>query len=195
MTSKLDVINQALSYLGNPMVPSLLAGDPVISAMSQIYDAEKPNLLSWHPWRFATKWEELVPSTTPSPYPRFRYSYDLPADYIQAFDTYYWENYNIVGRHVLANTGPPWKWGYIFDVPDTLFPQYFTLALSHTVAAKAATLLTENPEVAKYWAQQASVQTIRAQNRDGTAVPAQNIRDNPMLGSHFFRGGASGWLA
>jgi len=187
MASKLEIINQALTYLGNPTVPGLTVGDPVVNAMSLIYDAEKPNLLAWNPWRFATKWEQLTISATPTPYPKFQYAYNLPTDYIQAVDTYYWENYNIVGPLILANISPPWLWGYVYNVPESAFPDYFTLALSHTIAAKSATLLTENPEIAKYWQQQASIQTLRAQNRDGTAVPAQSIRDNPMLANHFFR--------
>lgn len=188
MATKLEVINQALTYLGNPTVPALTVGDPVVNAMSLIYDAEKPNLLAWHPWRFATKWETLIVASVPSPVPKWQYAYDLPDDYIQAWDTYFWANYTIIGKLILSNTNPPWMWSYVFNVPESAYPAYFTLALSHTIAAKSATLLTENPEIAKYWEQQASIQTIRAQNRDGTAVTAQSVRDNPMLANHFFRG-------
>ena len=112
----------------------------------------------------------------------------LPIDYIQAYDTYYWQDYQIVGRQVLTNQNPPWRWGYVYDIPESNYPQYFVAALSHTLAAKSATLLTENAEIAKYWQEQANIQSMRAQNRDATAVPAVSIRDNPLLANHFYRG-------
>jgi len=191
MTTKLEIINQSLAYLGNPVVSTLNIADPVIHAMSIIYDTEKANLLAWHPWRFATKWATLAltaPQPDPIPNPRYQFAYDLPLDYIQAYDTYYWQDYQIVGRLILTSQNPPWMWGYIYNIPDDNYPQYFVAALSHTVAAKSATLLTENAEIAKYWQQQADIQNMRAQNRDATAVPAVSIRDNPMLANHFYRG-------
>jgi len=191
MTTKLAVINLSLVYLGNPVVASLNIADPVINAMSLIYDNEKANLLSWHPWRFATKWADLAlvsPQPDPVPNPKYQYVYELPYDYIQAYDTYYWQDYQIVGRQVLTNQNPPWRWGYIYDIPESNYPQYFVSALSHILASKSATLLTENAEIAKYWQQQADIQSMRAQNRDATAVPAVSIRDNPLLANHFYRG-------
>ena len=188
MATKLSVINQALAYLGNPVVSTLNIADPVINALSQIYDAEKLNLLSFHPWRFATKWAQLVPSSATSPYPHYAYAYELPLDYITAYNTYFWADYQIVGQLILSNQNPPWLWGYIYDVNETDYPGYFTLAMSHQIAAKSATLLTENPEIAKYWQEQATVQNMRAQNRDATAVPATAIKDNPLLANHYYRG-------
>lgn len=188
MATKLDIINQAYAYLGNPMINTLNIADPVVNAMSQIYDAEKLNLLSFHPWRFATKWAELQVSPQPPSYPKWGFSYELPQDYITAYNTYYWADYEIVGQNVYTNNNPPWLWGYIYDASPTVFPGYFVLALSHQIAAKSATLLTENPEIAKYWQEQALIQNMRAQNRDASAVTAVAIKDNPLLANHYYRG-------
>ncbi len=188
MATKLEVINQAFAYLGNPVISTLNIADPVVNAMSLIYDAEKLNLLSFHPWRFATKWATLQPSPTAPSHPRLQHSYDLPQDYITAYNTYFWADYEIVGEKVFSNQGPPWLWGYIYDVSESLYPGYFTLALSHQLAAKSATLLTENPEIAKYWQEQALIQNMRAQNRDASAVTAVAIKDNPLLADHYYRG-------
>ena len=191
MTTKLEVINQALAYLGDPVVTTLNIANPVINAMSIIYDAEKANLLSWHPWRFATKWEKLIPVISPPntpPNPRFQYAYELPLDYIQAYDTYFAADYQIVGKLVLSNQAPDWYWGYIYNIPESDFPVYFVLALSHILAAKSATVLTGNTAIAKYWGDQAMIQQMRAQNRDATAVSAVSVRDNPMLANHYYRG-------
>jgi|ETNmetMinimDraft_31_1059906.scaffolds.fasta_scaffold35854_1 hypothetical protein len=188
MTTKLDVINQALAYLGNPVINTLNIADPVVNAMSQIYDAEKLNLLSFHPWRFATKWATLQQSVTGPTYPKWGFSYDLPGDYITAYNTYFWCDYEIVGQKVFTNQNPPWLWGYIHDASEQLYPGYFTLALSHQIAAKSATLLTENPEIAKYWQEQATIQNMRAQNRDASAVTSVAIVDNPLLATHYYRG-------
>lgn len=183
-------MNQALAYLGNPPVPTVNTADPVINAMSVIYDCEKSNLLAWHPWRFATKWKELILTNPQPPTPADPYlqnSYDMPVDYVQALDVYPWSNYNIMGDFFLTNQQPGFKLQYVFDIPDGNYPQYFASALSHTLAAKSATLLTENSGIADYWQKRADIQCLKAQNRDSTAVPAQTIRDNPLLAAHWFR--------
>ena len=185
MATKLEIINAALAYLGNPSVNTLNLANQVVATMSSIYDQMLPDMLSTHPWRFAMKWETLVQLPDDPTDPHWNYSYQLPGDYIQAYDTYPWGNYTIVtDRIVWANINPPWKWGYVASVNEGLFPPYFTKLMSYGLASECAMLVTETPQIAQYWDGKTAQQRVLAQNRDSTAQPNPVIRDNRLWARH-----------
>jgi|GEM_PF-3230981 hypothetical protein len=190
MATKLQIINNALTFLGNNPVATLNLQNTVLQAMSSIYDLILPDIMAGHPWHFALRWEQLVEDPTEPLNPRWNYSYHLPADYIQAWNTYPYGNYNIVyGKYIWANVSPPWKWGYIGTVSEAEFPGYFNLLLSYALASECALLVTENPNIATYWQQKASQQRVIAQNRDYTAQPNPTLISNPVWNSHWIPGG------
>lgn len=186
MATKLEIINYALAYLGNPPVNTLDLNNTVVQAMSSIYDQQLPDVLASHPWRFALKWAELIQDTSTPEDPRWNYAYQLPGDYIQAYQSYPWANYTIVtDRIVWTNINPPFKWGYIANVSEGLFPPYFSKLMSYVLAAESAMLITENVEIAQYWEQKAMVQKVSAQNRDSTSQPNEVIKDQRLWSRHF----------
>ena len=186
MATKLDIINTALSYLGNNQVNTLDLSNPVLQAMSSIYDQLKPDFLAGHPWRFAMKWEELNLDPTVPEDPRYQYVYQLPPDYIQAWETYPWGNYQIfTDKLVYSNIVAPWRWSYVASITETMFPPYFTKLMSYGVAAECAMLVTENSGIASYWEAKTNKQRVVAQNRDFTAQPNPTIRDNRLWAWHF----------
>ena len=186
MATKLEIINSALTYLGNPPVNTLNLSNQVVQALSALYDQLKPDILAGHPWHFALKWTELVEDPSTPEDPKWNYAYQLPPDYIQAWDTYPWGNYTIVTNKIVwSNINPPWKWGYVAQVNEGLFPSYFVKLMALSLAAEGAMLVTENPNVAQYWDEKALQQRLIAQNRDSTAQPNPIIRDNRIWSSHF----------
>ena len=190
MTTKLQIINNALTFLGNQPVATLNLQNTVVQAMSSLYDLILPDIMASHPWHFALRWEELVEDPTPPLNPRWTYSYHLPVDYIQAWKSYPVGNYNIVySKLIWSNISPPWKWGYIGSVSEGEFPGYFSLLMSYALAAEAAMLVTENPNIAAYWQGKASQQRVIAQNRDYTAQPNPSFVSNPIWNSHWVPGG------
>jgi hypothetical protein len=99
MATKLEIINYALAYLGNPPVNTLDLSNTVVQAMSSIYDQQLPDVLASHPWRFALKWAELIQDTSTPEDPRWNYAYQLPGDYIQAYQSYPWANYTEIAQY------------------------------------------------------------------------------------------------
>ena len=186
MATKLEIINTALSYLGNLQVNTLDLTNPILASMSKIYDLIKPDELAGHPWHFAMKWVVLTQDPASPEDPNYGFTYHLPPDYIQAWNTYPGSNYTIISdKLVYANNAPPWKWLYVADVLESMFPSYFTKLLSLCLASECALVVTENPSIAQYWEAKANSQRVIARNRDYTAQPNPSIRDNQLWAWHF----------
>ena len=186
MTTKLQIINNALTFLGNQPVATLNLQNTVVQSMSSIYDLILPDIMASHPWHFALKWVELVQDPTPPEIDTWTYSYHLPVDYIQSWNFYPLGNFTIVhDKLIWTNMSPPWKWGYIGTVSEGDFPGYFALLMSYALTAESAMLVTENPQIAQYWEGKASQQRVIAQNRDFTAQPNPSIATNRMWSSHW----------
>lgn len=186
MATKLEIINTALSYLGNVQVNTLDISNPVIQAMSTIYDTMKPDELAGHPWHFALTWKTLDQDPATPDDPRFNFAYYLPVDYVQAWNTYPAGNYEIITeKTIYSNINPPWKWLYVANVDEGLYPSYFSKLMALSLAAESAMLVTENTQIAQYWEQKANAQRVIARNRDFTAQPNPVVRDNPLWSNHF----------
>ena len=186
MTTKLDIINTALSYVGQLTVNNLDVANPVIAGLSQIYDRALPDELSGHPWTFALKWVELTQSPEVPADESYNYTYYLPEDYVTAWNTYPGVDYSIITEdRVYTNANPPWKWLYVSLVDESQFPGYFSKLMSLVVAAEGALLITENGNTSQYLDSKVNAQRVIARNRDFTAQPNPVIRDNPIWASHF----------
>ena len=186
MTTKLEIINNAFIQLGDDQVTTFDTSNPVVAAFSRIYDRVKDKTLSLHPWSFALKWKELLQQDLKPDDPRYQYCYHLPADYIQFWQSYPGlVDYQINRDKVYANIGSAFKWQYTADVPEGIFPGYFTDAIISAVAAKGALLKTENPNLSSIISQQAEKDLAIAMNRDATQSPSVQIQDMPMWTRHF----------
>ena len=186
MTTKLDIINTALSYVGQLTVNNLDVANPVIAGLSQIYDRALPDELAGHPWTFALKWAELTLSPEEPEDDYYSYTYYLPEDYITAWNTYPGVDYSIIADdRVYSNASQPWKWLYVGTVNESEFPGYFAKLMSLIVAAEGALLVTENGQTSQYLDGKVNAQRVIARNRDFTSQPNPAIRDNPIWSAHF----------
>lgn len=82
MASKIQIINQALRYLGEQPINALDEGSEAANIVSDIYDISlETELRSW-PFTWATTTAELAQLSDETP-PDFGYAYQLPANYLQ----------------------------------------------------------------------------------------------------------------
>ena len=182
MATKLEIVNLALIELGEKPVNTFDVANDIVQSMSVMYDSLVDVELGNHIWHFALKWETLIQAPGSPPNKLYRNQYYLPADYIQAFATYPWADYNIVtGNLVYANTQPGWQWLYVSKVNEQEFPTYFSDYMAGALAARCAMLVTQNEQIAAAAAKNAMGRGIMAKNRDATAVPSEIVRDQPIL--------------
>lgn len=79
-TSKTDIINLALSNLGQDIVSSGEQDTATARTANLMYDFVRRNLLRAHDWTFALRTAELAQSDTESPFDNKPYVYAQPAD-------------------------------------------------------------------------------------------------------------------
>ena len=82
MPSETDVCNVALRLVGAKTVTSLSDGSDNAGVLDDIYTETRDDLLSSHPWNFATKRVQLARIST-APAFEFDYAYALPSDWLR----------------------------------------------------------------------------------------------------------------
>ena len=137
MTStNVSICNEALSLIGAKSILSFDENTENARGCAAIYDTTRRALLRMHPWSFAKKRTQLAPVST---HPTFGYhnSFALPHDFVRVISAGV-ENYEIEGRHILANTDLI-NLQYVSDQDneelwDSLFAECMVLYLVHKLA-------------------------------------------------------------
>ena len=137
MTStNVSICNEALSLIGAKSILSFDDNNENARRCASIYDTTRRALLRMHPWSFAKKRTQLAPVST---HPTFGYhnSFPLPYDFVRVISAGV-ENYEIEGRHILANTDLI-NLQYVSDQDneelwDSLFAECMVLYLVHKLA-------------------------------------------------------------
>ena len=135
-TTKVSICNEALSLIGAKSILSFDENTENARRCASIYDSTRKALLRMHPWSFAKKRAQLAPVTT---HPTFGYGYafPLPANFVRVISVGI-ENYEIEGRHILADTDLI-NLQYVSDQDneelwDSLFVECMVLYLVHKLA-------------------------------------------------------------
>jgi len=106
MSSKIEIINFALTLLGLSQTTSPNEDNTASVAMNSIYDTTLYSMLTLHKWGFSVRRKKLEASTSFEPEWGYTYSYPLPADCIKLIQVgdkrnipgieYYVEDRNII---------------------------------------------------------------------------------------------------
>lgn len=87
MPGETDVVNVALVRIGATVIVSLTDGSTSANAANSIYENVRDDLLSSHPWNFATKRARLARLST-DPVFEFDYAYALPSDWLRTISVH-----------------------------------------------------------------------------------------------------------
>lgn len=152
-TSKLDVINQALTEIGRPSVSNIKDSEDS-ELLGVKFDLLLPVLLEETAWNFAIIYrEDSTPIATPIS-PDFNNSFQLPADYGRMFQFgNFFNNINepyFISNNILSTNCLKIAYYYtISDVAVDAMPSMFIRALSLLIASDACLVLTENESLTK----------------------------------------------
>jgi hypothetical protein len=168
-TSKLSIINDALTLLGANRITSLADGSTESAVMNQLFDSTQDAVLRAYPWNSATFRRELAASTD-TPVFGFNFQYALPTDpyclrVLEMNETTSMDLWKVEGRFLLTDAsvckirfvGRPESLGEV----DSLFAQ----ALTARLAADAAYTLVQSNNLANlmyqlYGGKLAEAQTV-----------------------------------
>lgn len=177
MATSIDIASSALILIGDEPISSIDES----KAASSLYQEIKEQLLSSHPWSFATKQQQLNRlSESPDEMTGYSYAFQLPTDLIRIWSIQDYSNYILVGDKLYSNS-TTLLCTYIYDAPESSFPPHFIKALQYALASDFAVAVREDMTVSGYYENKARFALSQATAIDSQSRPQISIIDSPLL--------------
>lgn len=169
--SKIDIINQALNFLGEAPIDSVESGGDVGLSAEITYDITLTTLLAGTKWRFATK-QASLPQVTGLSTKRYPYAFALPNDLLylqQTQDRSY--RYEIYGNELYTNEHEV-TIDYTVQPDESTFPAYFVSAFKYELAKQICLTLSRSNTLLQLSMQAAAMSLKEAQYLDSSQRPS-----------------------
>lgn len=157
--TNLNVISRACILIGETAVSSLSGTTQKEEIINNTYEHLKLSLMASYPWRFTMKKVQLSQNVT-APVNEWKYAYDNPADALTGGVEELRETdetsgpvitrFEIYGDKVFADEATLYL-DYQIEIAESLWPQHFTNACVHMLAAYWADPMTEDSQKADKW--------------------------------------------
>jgi len=186
MASKLRIISNAMVLLGEPRVTSINPTDlnPLLLGVVDIYDFLIPEMFSSYPWRFGMQVNELPQLADPPPLnEQYQFAYQLPPECRRIERVFPNHRYKIFQTELWSNIKPV-KLVCVVQVPEVSFPAYFETAVTFSLIAHIAMLVTQNENIFQIFEQKADKKMLSAKSRDSQQQPNVPIQYDPLLIAH-----------
>lgn len=179
--SNIDIASNALMLIGDNPISSFSDPGAGAAAAANLYQEVKESALSFHPWSFALKEQELSRlSASPDTRTGFKYAFQKPTDIVRIWKIMPHSYYEVVGSKIYSNETALFM-RYIYDVSETAMPSSFVKALEYQLAAELAIPVTEDEKKAAYYSDKAIKQIAKASNIDSQGHPQQAVVDSPFI--------------
>jgi hypothetical protein len=151
MAAEVDIVNRALSKLGEALITSLDDKVKAARLASAMYETVRDTVISAHAWGFARARTEITPLDE-KPAFGWERQYLLPTDCLRVLEAGPWPGpvmldlirgdtraWELEGRNLLTNLGPVLRLVYLRRVTDVAyFPPSFVEALACKLAVEMA---------------------------------------------------------
>lgn len=190
-TSKVEIVSQALTLIGNPRPTNNLNDDPVVVSVSKLYDTLIYDMLTKTYWRFAIQNFSLNKLAGNPINTYWSFAYQLPPDYLTLLRIYKagqkgnFTDYQIYQDEIWTNQDVPLIADYIFDPGPEFYPAYFVQLMIYQLAANIALPVAQNVQLMEVWTAKAEKYYQEARSRDRNAMPNIPIQRNDIYGAHF----------
>jgi len=173
------MIQLAMGHLGKG-INALSDLGPVEDYVSLMYDIRLEAALADNFWGFANKTQEL--SRLPGEYinPDWKYTFQLPSDYLTANKVFETFPYIIEGRYLMANSQDV-TLDYRYLPSNALFRADFIEYFTTSLAADLALPIAEKAEYIQVLTLRAEKARERAVSSSAKAAPNRPFRLNPMI--------------
>lgn len=139
-----DIINYALTKLGERKIGSRTEQNERARVMDLIYDANRDKCLREAPWNFAIT-RATIAADAEAPEFGWAAKYTLPNDMLYMLATQYDQRYSIEKGFILSDIENSLKIVYVAKITDaSRYDSSFVEMLASRLAWQAATKLTEN---------------------------------------------------
>lgn len=180
MASKIGMASNALLLLGDRPISSFTDNTAGAQAMANLYESTYTDLVTNTPWTFARKQRTLSQNTTAPTFKNYKYSYNLPNDYLAGIGLLSNMQYNIYIDGKLYTNDSNAQLEYICRPDEGNIPPYFQRLVEETLAARAAMAVTDNASLATLREQRAELALSRARSIDAQSDTNEAIRSSPF---------------
>ena len=197
MAAVIDIVNRALTKLGERHITSL--GDDVKAARaaSSLYDIVRDAEIAAHSWNFAKKRDKLSAEAAK---PEFGWSFQylLPADCLRLLQLGSWpqpvmsdyvngENrqYVLEGGRILTNLGPTLNIIYLWRETEAgVYPPVFVEALACKLAVEMAEILSGSGSKRQMAWEEYEQAVKMARKINAISQPPQMVQDDTWMLAH-----------
>jgi hypothetical protein len=185
-TTKADIIRQASTLLGKSAVNQTSSSGPIGAALEDAYNRLLPAILEGDDWRFAAATQELNRLEHTSNVPRYKYVYQLPANYLRLNKTIpELIDYDIQENYLYTNVTTLTA-EFRFLVDASKFSHTFTDFLVYKIALDVTPIALVKPEYATWLERQADKKYLKALASNGQSIPPRDIVDKPFINAGFW---------
>lgn len=196
MTSKVAIINRALTKLGASRIVAVTDNTKEAREMAATFDIVRDSELRKNRWSFSIKRAELAADVTA---PLFEYSHRflLPSDYLRGLMVgQFWpgidisdyrtgpggQDWAIESGYILFNSVGPLRLRYISRVEDTaLWDSSFVEAFACKLAVETCEAITQSSEKRQLARQEYDEAVQAAKRAGGIELPPQQIADDTWV--------------
>lgn len=185
MSSKIDLISNALILIGDTPINSLTGGTRAQQVASNLYDNIVQNELTKHRWGFAKKKAQLSLTTEVPVDNEWRSIYQLPSDLLFLIKLYPATNYQLYGDKVYTDSSQALYADYIYNAPESEWPVYFAKMIEYALARDFAPSIRDSSAAREQMAGEYTNQSRMARYTDSQQYPQVPIRSNPFVTVRF----------
>lgn len=185
MRTAVQICSEASIMIGGQPITSFADATTEAATADALYEASVQDLLTRHPWRFATKQAALARNGT-APEARWDAAYDLPEEMLLIltvtvggspieFDRY--------GSQILCNAGAADEvvLDYLYRAAEAVWPPYFDAAVRFEMASLLALSLANREGVADAMQGRAIKQLSYARNADSQARTTRAMPNDNLI--------------
>lgn len=197
MAGTVDIVNRALSKLGDMRISSLDDNTKSAAVAASMYESVRDVEISTHSWNFA-KCRAKLPAEAEKPAFGWAWQYLLPSGCLRVLEAGPWptafagsyagadnRNFTLEGQRLLSNLGPALEVVYLSKILDPgLFPPIFVEVLASKLAAEMAeSLIGSNSKRELAWKEYE--QALRLAKRlNALGLPPLMVQDDSWMLAH-----------
>lgn len=185
MASKIDLISSALVVIGDAPINSLTGNSRAQQVANSLYDRIVKNELSKHRWGFARKKAQLSLTTDTPEDNEYRKIYQLPTDMLHLIKLNPNINYQIYGDKVYCNYEQKLVADYIYEAPESEWPEYFSQMIVYALALDFAAAIRDSNSAQANLSVQYENASRMARYTDSQQHPQTPIVHRPFIDVRF----------
>jgi hypothetical protein len=180
MASKIDLVSNALILIGDSPINTLDGNTRAQQVGSNLYDNIVKFELTKHRWGFARKKAQISLTTDVPADPEWQSIYQLPTDLLVLIKLYPSTGYQVYGDKVYTNGKSALYCDYIYDVPESEWPIYFSKMIEYALAKDFATSVRDSAAARGEMAAEYMNASRMARFTDSQQHPQTRIQSNPF---------------